>query len=437
MQFRNSFLRTYLEYVEDTESPRVFHIWSALTTMGACLGRRAYFNFGIGPVYANMYTLLVGPPGVRKSVAVGIATRRLRHSTGVRFAPSDTSGQRQGLLAAMENKAIEGDAKLAAALEGSLEVTADELLAAVGSAKFQINPKDSHVVFADASEFTSFIGHNNLDMITFLGKMWDGEPYDYRLKNSQMTLNDPLLTILGGSTPTNIASALPVEAVGQGFMSRIILVYGREKYKRIPRPTKLSEALEQQIDQAYSTAFHEMDGEFKETDGARKALDDLYDVPLKIEDHRFVYYAERRHTHLIKLGMCMAAARGSMEINQDDVLEADIILRTTESFMPEALGEYGMSPLSRAKQHLVDFLRASKEPITAGVLYSFLHKDIRQADFKQVLADLINAGKVMQVTIPGVGQAYTYKVPKAQLTEELLNGLADPDPEPGTGIAAA
>ena len=96
----NKFLKLYLTYVEETESPRIFHIWAALSCISACLGRRAKFPFGIGPIYANSYIALVGPPATRKSTVTSIATKLLKAATTIRFAPDDTGGQRQGIITA-------------------------------------------------------------------------------------------------------------------------------------------------------------------------------------------------------------------------------------------------------------------------------------------------------------------------------------------------
>jgi hypothetical protein len=99
--FQTEYLNEYLKMVEDTESPRIFHIWSAVFAMSAALGRRSWLPFGTFDIFPNQYVLLVGTPGTRKSTAANLSKKLLKNSTGTRFAPSDTGGQRQGLIGAL------------------------------------------------------------------------------------------------------------------------------------------------------------------------------------------------------------------------------------------------------------------------------------------------------------------------------------------------
>src|SRR3546814_1384868 len=43
-EFHTPFLNHYMAMVEDTESPRLFHLWSAITGAAAALGRRCFFQ---------------------------------------------------------------------------------------------------------------------------------------------------------------------------------------------------------------------------------------------------------------------------------------------------------------------------------------------------------------------------------------------------------
>lgn len=401
---KNEFLATYLEYVEDTESPRIFHLWVAITGISACLGRRSFLPFGIGPVFPNIYSLLVGPPGTRKSTAINIMARRIRKNTGVKFAPEDTAGQRQGLIAALKGGIKDEDDEINGVLSAADAASAIKLIETM---EHKIDARDEHVMFAAASEFDSFIGTRAREFAAFLGKMWDGEDYDYTLKNEKHVLTHPLLTIIGGTTPANIQDSLPQSSIGQGFTSRIIFVYANRKYKDISRPKELPRGLEKKIDKVFNELFYYFDGEFKETQEARKLLDDIYHRETEISDPRFVYYCERRHQHLLKTSMCLAAARKSLIIEIDDIKEADLILKITEEYMPDALGEFGLSQISAAKQKMLEFLMHANGPVVSNILWAVMQKDLRQSDFHNSIADLINAGKITQVKT-NEGPAFVY-----------------------------
>ena len=56
--------REYLDHVEPTtEAPDAFHIASALTVVGGCIGKRVGLFHASDRLYPNFYTLLIGPSG--------------------------------------------------------------------------------------------------------------------------------------------------------------------------------------------------------------------------------------------------------------------------------------------------------------------------------------------------------------------------------------
>lgn len=383
MKLHNETIKKYLKLVSQTEPPVLHHIWSLVAMMSANLGRRCYFEFGPMPILPNQYILLVGDPGVRKSTAMSLAKKLIKGNQGVRLAPDDTGGQRQGLIAAMLDNQDDDIGKMLEGLEGvDSEVSVASL-----------DIEDRHTLFCYASEFASFIGQGSYEMVTFLTKMWDGEDHNYTLKNSKCLLEKPLLNLLGGTTPTALASSLPMEVVGQGFLSRVVLVYAESAIK-IPRPQPLDEQGLSEIRKIFDHVQMNLRGAFKETAKARELLDSLYLKQNKIEDTRFVYYLTRRHTHLIKLVMAMAALRGSQEIIVEDVEDAQALLSITEESMPSALGEFGLSPLGLARQKLLDYINASPDPFTANNLWSLMQRDMKLVDFTQTLKDFVAEEKI-------------------------------------------
>lgn len=399
MKINNEFLKLYLEYVENTETPRLMQVWVALAGIAACLGRKTYLDFGVCNIYPNLYTILVGPPGMRKSTAMNIVEKRLRDSTSIRFAPSDTGGQRQGLIAAMEGRTID-DQKFADQLELNGAISTEAMIQQIGelSIKVESNNLDAHSLAIVASEWSSFIGKNNTQLLTFLGKMFDGEDYEYALKNERMTLINPLLNMLGCTTPTDIADSIPPISIGKGLMSRIILVYGNRKYKKVPRPPRLNPRLETEIERRFSYIHTQYKGPFRETKAGTDAIDKLSEVEIPIQDTRFLHWNDRRQTHLIKMSMCFAAGRLSETLDACDVEEANLLLLETEKLMPEALGEFGMSHLSLAKQRILEFINMANEPVSRQILWIMMSKDMSQRDYEMTMIDLINADKIGEVT---------------------------------------
>jgi energy-coupling factor transporter ATP-binding protein EcfA2 len=407
--FQTEYLNEYLKMVEDTESPRIFHIWSAVFAMSAAMGRRCWLPFGTFDIFPNQYVLLVGTPGTRKSTAANLGKKLLKNSTGTRFAPSDTGGQRQGLIGALfgeESQAKEflGGAEIGARDNSIASLTeldavsnepdSEELLA--------VAEADRHHLAVIASEFSRFIGQHNLSMLDFLGEVgYDGEDYEYRTKNTSVTLKKPLMNILGCTTPTMLNNSMPPAAGGQGFLSRMILVYGTRKYKQVPRPNAPPLDLVGKVRDRLNDVYHRLSGPFDETPDGRSYSESLYNYTIEIADSRFGYYGERRYTHLIKLAMCLAASRGDSLITKSDYEESHRILSATERGMPDALGEFGLNPLALLKQEILEQLRATQGPLTMDQVVAMFHRDARSREIAEVVNDLVKLGQVKLSQLPG------------------------------------
>lgn len=410
LTFHTEFLNDYMEMVEDTESPRLFHLWAGISGISAALGRRCWLPFGPMTVYPNQFITLVGTPGTRKSTAMNIMKRNLRKSTGVRFAPVDTAGQRQGLVEAMRGKNdseeyIDG-VELAAAESSLAGLTLDDVARisnvrdpgeedsdSFDEARNFISGADKHHIMVTATELSRFIGQNNFQMLDFLGTMWDGEDYEYQTKAGITLLKNPLINLLSCTTPTSLNVAMPPAAGGQGFLSRMILVYGSRKYREVATPTEPDPEVTLKVRGQFNRTYLELAGEFIESDAALVFRESIYGWKLEINDPRFGYYHERRQDHLIKLGMALAATRTSMTIEKEDYEAAHKILRATERGMPDALGEFGMNPLAALKQNMLEYVRA-RGAVKVEDLRAVFHRDSRATDFMEAVNDLAKLNQV-------------------------------------------
>lgn len=430
LTFESDYLNDYLAMVEDTESPRLFHVWQALFNVSCALGRRCHFPFGPLQIFPNQYVLFVGTPGTRKSTAAGLGKKVLKSNTGVRFAPQDTAGQRQGIVAAMQGNEVSKEFLDAVELGGRdrdmltltdiMEITN---VAETEEAQF-VSEADKHHIAVVSTEFSRFIGQNNLQMLDFLATMWDGDDYEYQLKSSRTELKNPLINLVGCTTPTSIANSLPPAAGGQGFLSRIILVYGARKYKEVARPTVPVLETVDRVGQRLNDIYYKMSGPFSETPEAEQLSRDLYSYKIEITDSRFGYYAERRYTHLIKLSMVLAASRGTMLIEAIDVAEAHKILRATESGMPDALGEFGMNPLAAIKQEILEHLRESRGPMEMGHLIALFSRDARSGEIQEVVNDLRRVGAIKLIQQKQGDVLISANFSKASIEDQMLQILS-------------
>jgi len=389
------FITRYVAFQGPTESAAVYHRWCAISMIAAIVGRRAFMSFGHTVMYPNMYTLLLGKPGDRKSSAIKAAKAMAASAGFTKFAATRTT--REAFLLDLEGLHADGGA-----------VEQDQLL------EF-LDPNAPKEVYIVADEFDEFIGLNNVNFVRLLGVLWDYDeeiPYRDRVKNSKsVSIKDPTVNILGGTTPTNFAMAFPPEILGQGFFSRLLLVHGERNSNRntLGAPQDMDEklALIQQLQEISCTCA----GSITHTPGAFEILDTIYKnpEPFTIADSRFESYQNRRFTHLLKLAMVTALAAGVRCIDTQHVIYANTMLAYTEKFMPRALGEFGKSKHSEISNKIMEKLYASDGIVTHMELFAALSTDLGNINELVSLVQALEYSGKLQIVKTDVAVGYIPK----------------------------
>ncbi|PHQ81744.1 MAG: hypothetical protein COB66_01345 [Coxiella sp. (in: Bacteria)] len=400
-----NFVATYLDYTNKTECPTFFHRWAAITSLAAYLGRSMYFRHGHFTIYPNMYTLLIGSPGARKSSAIKMSSKLLGLAGYDTFAAKKTRQEKF-----LEDLALQSD-RLAGA--GSLDLDTDVSMLeqnlwgeeAGTSTKSMYIDREPTECFIAADEFNVFLGLKNLDFISLLGDLWDFDGvYDYRLKNAKsLFIPYPSISILGGTTATGFDQAFPPETAGQGFFSRLLLVYGEPTGVKYTFPPPPDLDLQRDLIGILHRIKAEVVGEVTMTDESRELLDIIYHSWEPLEDLRFEHYSGRRLSHLIKLCMVVAASRISTEILPEDIRYANAMLTYTESLMPKALGEFGKARNSGVSHTIVTaidqaMIGPTPNPISFLQIWKLVHQDLEsRLQLAEILSNLTGANKIQDV----------------------------------------
>lgn len=379
----DDFFAAYFNYLGETEAPIFFHRWSVIAAVGALLERNYYLHHGHFVVNPNMYVMLIGDPGTRKSTAIKMVKRLLAMSGYTTFSADKTTKEKFLLdLSGAEfdetGKEIlsssQGDALVAKNLWGA------DVLEETPAAQ----------MFIAADEFNEFMGNGNIEFISLLGNLWDYSGiFKNRIKNGKsVSINDPTVSILGGNTPTGFSLAFPPESLGQGFFSRLILIAGQTTGKKIAFPSVPPPEATTEIVERLAAIKHHCKGSAKIGDEAVALLTEIYEHGYDIDDFRFVSYSSRRFTHLLKLCLIVSATRMSTEITVGDVVYANTILVHTERQMPKALGEFGKSRNSDVTHSVLKIVEAAPVPISMNDIWKQVSKDL---DKMQTLGDIIRS----------------------------------------------
>lgn len=371
---KHDFFRRYLEITGGTEVPSFFRRWSIIVAVGAWIGRGAYFKHGDFKVYPNIYAMLLGAPGTRKSTAIKRAKKILQAAGYEYFASEKTTKEK--FLLDLSGYEDEADS------DGFLDMRLDN---------------DWTECFIAADEFNDFFGNNILDFVSLLGVLWDFEGvYKSKIKNGvSVEIPDPTISILGGNTQTTFANTFPPEVMGQGFFSRMVAVYAEPTQKKIAFPAAPSdEEISYLVEHLHAMRMH-CAGELDITEEAITLVEKIYISWKPIEDERFAHYGNRRMGHLLKLIIIHAVARLSNTIEVEDVRYANTILYHTEHFMPRAFGEFGKARNAGSTHKVLGIIETQDSPIEFGALWAKMDNDLSDLnELAEIVRGLSASGKI-------------------------------------------
>lgn len=381
-----SFLTDYLTYTADSEVPTSFHRWSAIAGIGAILERNVFIPHGHSHIYPNQYMMLIGSAGTRKSTAIKLMKSLLKQAGYHCMSAERTSKEKFLLDLAGEEDGGQVDENI---LDKNLwGVDKDDTQSEVRS------------TFIGADEANDFFGIGNLEFLSILGSLWDwtGPPYTNRIKTGKsVAISNPTVSILAGNTPTGFSVAFPPDILGQGFFSRLLLVYGEPNGRRIafPRTPDPKETLHIVTQLQEIKSYHY--GQLEYSDSAGKLLTHIYNVSTSPADMRFDSYFNRRFTHLLKLCIICAASQKQKIISESCVIEANTYLSYIENLMSKALGEFGKSRNSDVTHKILAYIE-SKDGCSLKELIKLVSSDLEKtSDIGDIIRKLVTADKIQTV----------------------------------------
>jgi len=407
------FISLYLEYTEKTEPPYIYHRWCALSIIAAILGRNFHIQHGHFKVFPNIYCILVGEPGARKSTAIRIG-KRLITSTGYSTIAADRTTKEKLLLDLQgETQELSTDRSSYGQRRSYDKTTSDNLW---GSREVDdLSPRE---IYITADEFNEFVGTNNVDFCRMLGQLWDYDDiYRSRIKNGvSVAIPFPTLNILGGITPQDYADTFPANLIGQGFVSRLIHIHGEISGRKFTFPDPPDEEKKLQLVTLLKTIQSKVRGSATITSAAHEMLDEIYKGWEDIPDVRFRHYSNRRFTQLLKGCLSCAASHVSTTVDTAEVLRANTFLSAAERNMPKALGEFGKGKHSAIADKLLRIIAITAKPVGLKDLWKEVHKDLdKPTDLAILIQSLEQADKIHHVkAITGQGW-----LPKAERQKDL------------------
>lgn len=393
-----SWIESFCEYTDILSSPLLFRKWAAITTVSQVLERRVWVRSKGSDLFPNLYVILVGPPGVGKSAALSQSEKLIRQVPEIHVAASSVSA--------------------ASLIDSLAETTVKKVRPAAVPPYLEYN-----CLNVIASEFGMFLPTYEHSFMNLLTKAYDGEFLEDRKRGGKLhvKIKAPLLSIVGGTTPSYLNSVLPEGAWEQGFTSRTIFVYSGEGrithiFDSDEQHTKYSRIYDDLLVDIKQIASDEIIGQFHFEKAAMEAITNWHMTgqPPVPSHNKLVNYNTRRTAHLLKL--CMVASvdkNGELIVTIDNYQQALGWLLEAESFMPDIFLSMAQGGDSQAIEDCFHFIYSiwikEDKPIPEHRITYFLQQRVPSHSVMKVMEMMVRSRIIEQVDSNGPRSSMRYR----------------------------
>lgn len=396
MRLLPDWITAFEEYSDDLPSPKIYRRWAGIACIAGALERKVWIRSLKMELYPNLYTVLVGPPGVGKTAITSQVEMLWRGLKEHKVAPTSLT---------------------AAALIDSLdEAKRTKTIISANSLHLEFNS-----LLVNAGELGVLIPAYDSEFMNTLTAIYDGFYYEQRRRGGDLhiKIKRPQLNILAATTPSYLNGVLPEGAWDQGFLSRTFLVYAGEK---IIQDIFADEAPKiELLDKVKSDlkVISELAGQIAVMPEAREAISawHLAGGPPQPDHPKLVHYLTRRTAHLLKLCMVASVSRSSdLIITIEDYQTALNWLLHMEHELRDifkALGAKGDGQvIDEAYHYLYQLYMLHKDPVAEHRLVGFLSEKVPAYTVLRIMEIMQKSGQIEQQLTKAGTIGY---VPKARI----------------------
>lgn len=396
-ELSGNWLKAYAEYTAESESPESFHLWTGLSVLASAVRRNVFLDQGFYILYPNLYVILTAPPGtVAKSTTIRLGRTILLSVPQIKF--------------------------------GADSITMEELVRQLEKAG---SDSTSSALTLHSTELSDLIDPSGIKMISFLTSIYDGDiKWNRSTKGSGSdNIKNPVINLLGGTTPSWLATGMPVQAVDHGFTSRVIFVFEDKPRFLNPYPNapdrELVRALindlnyialikgEFQWDPGHGPQPEDEEGKlnwepgYKGPSGFKPSTKSVYQwyykqiANTRAADYRVAGYHARKRNHLLKVAMLLSIAEGDdLMLRPRDLDAAWAILEATEKRMARAFSAVGKNEHASDLERILAAINENGGMTEKDVYEeNYAAGDVQQ--ISRIIQMLVQMGKIRRVASGG------------------------------------
>lgn len=389
-----SWIGAFVEHANNLESAEIFRKWAGITTIAAVLEQKVWLLTS-APLYPNLYVFLVGHPGVGKTRTVNAASAFFRELPDYHLSPTSMT------MASLVDCLLEAKRMII---------------------QLPNPPMEYNSMYIVADELSAFMHKFDEEIIGGLTTFYDvSVPYaqNRRGKDIRIKIKHPQLSILSGTTPSNLMKFMPENAWDQGFTSRVIMVYSDEriitdifKHENRGLPADMLHDLR---------LINSLSGKFEVTEDYKAAINNwraLGQTPTPSHP-KLIHYNTRRLAHLFKLSMVAAVDKSNtLVLTKEDFNRAMGWLLEAEETMPYIFKAGAVGGDGKAMDEIADFVFVSDtgKGVSEHKIVNFARERIPAHSVMRVLEIMQRSGMITAVSIDKKSGLRNFRVadPKAQ-----------------------
>jgi len=376
-----------MAWTDGIPAPSNFRLWSGIGAIAGAMERKYWSMLARGAIYPNMFIVLTAKPGIGKTEAIK-PVEDLWYATGKVWVSPDSMTS-----ASLLDQLMESDRKVF--IDGQLRY-------------------EYHAMATAADEFSVLINAFDNEFLGRLCRIWDcRRALRVRRKyiKEEISIINPIMTILAGVQPGFLNSVMPEEAWRMGFPARLCMVFADsgptvELWQANPQSLELRKKLVLGLNAIIGTKEIVRHGQFQWHPHAQIAMSAWHRAgfPPQPDHSRLEGYNAKRIQTIIKLCMIASASRDlceSMTVTLEDYERA----RGWMLDMEASMGEVFRDMISQSDQQIINELYhyvwrefvKTKRPMSLDRVWRFLSERIKAVEkIPKIIDAMVNSDLLIQ-----------------------------------------